>query len=85
MLQMRSAQWQHYMTLSAIPEQPPGPTLGASTWRSQRTQRPPRKLAWVNPVGGHLGRSEAWPDSRIQAEVVRPWLMRQLGVEPKQQ
>jgi pimeloyl-ACP methyl ester carboxylesterase len=43
------------------------------------------KLAWVNPVGGHMGRSEAWPDSRVQAEVVRPWLMRQLGVEPKQQ
>jgi len=41
------------------------------------------KLAWVNPVGGHMGRSAEWPDSRVQAEVVRPWLMRQLGVEPK--
>ena len=41
------------------------------------------KLTWVNPVGGHMGRSEAWPDTRIQAEIIRPWLMRQLGVEPK--
>jgi len=40
------------------------------------------KLAWVNPEGGHMGRSGKWPDERIQAEVVRPWLMRQLGVEP---
>ena len=40
------------------------------------------KTAWVNPVGGHMGRSEEWPGGRIMAEVVRPWLMRQLGVEP---
>jgi len=40
------------------------------------------KTAWVNPAGGHMGRSADWPDERIQAEVVRPWLMRQLGVEP---
>ena len=40
------------------------------------------KLTWVNPVGGHMGRSAEWPDSRVQAEVLRPWLMRQLGVEP---
>jgi len=40
------------------------------------------KTAWVNPVGGHMGRSAEWPDERVQAEVVRPWLMRQLGVEP---
>lgn len=43
------------------------------------------KFAWVNPDGGHMGRSGAWPDGRIQAEVVQPWLMRQLGVEPKNQ
>jgi len=40
------------------------------------------KTAWVNPAGGHMGRSVEWPDERVQAEVVRPWLMRQLGVEP---
>ena len=39
------------------------------------------KVAWVNPDGGHMGRSEKWSGGRIQAEVVRPWLMRQLGVE----
>jgi esterase FrsA len=41
------------------------------------------KLAWVNPDGGHMGRSKEWPTGRIMAEVVEPWLMRQLGVEPK--
>ncbi len=41
------------------------------------------KTTWVNPVGGHMGRSEEWSGGRIQREVVRPWLMRQLGVEPK--
>jgi esterase FrsA len=41
------------------------------------------KTAWVNPVGGHMGRSKEWPTGRILAEIVEPWLMRQLGVEPK--
>jgi len=41
------------------------------------------KVAWVNPDGGHMGRSEHWSGGRIMAEVVRPWLMRQLGIEPK--
>jgi len=42
------------------------------------------KTAWVNPDGGHMGRSEKWSGGRIQREVVQPWLMRQLGVEPTQ-
>jgi esterase FrsA len=41
------------------------------------------KTAWVNPVGGHMGRSERWSGGRIQREIVQPWVMRQLGVEPK--
>jgi pimeloyl-ACP methyl ester carboxylesterase len=41
------------------------------------------KTAWVNPDGGHMGRSEHWSGGRIQREIVQPWLMRQLGVEPK--
>lgn len=41
------------------------------------------KTAWVNPEGGHMGRSEKWPGGRIAREIVQPWLMRQLGVEPK--
>jgi esterase FrsA len=36
------------------------------------------KEAWVNPTGGHLGRSAEWPDQRIHAQVVVPWLLRQL-------
>jgi dipeptidyl aminopeptidase/acylaminoacyl peptidase len=37
------------------------------------------KKAWVNPDGGHMGRSTAWPDTRIFREVVAPWIARQLG------
>ncbi|MDE0006095.1 MAG: alpha/beta hydrolase, partial [Rhodospirillaceae bacterium] len=40
------------------------------------------KTAWVNPVGGHMGRSEHWPGGRIRDDVVQPWLLRQLGIEP---
>ncbi|MFL2546090.1 MAG: alpha/beta hydrolase family protein [Candidatus Rariloculaceae bacterium] len=42
------------------------------------------KQAWVNPVGGHMGRSPEWTMGRILSQVVEPWLMRQIGVEPKQ-
>jgi esterase FrsA len=37
------------------------------------------KEAWVNPQGGHLGRSKDWPDGRILDEVVTPWLAMKLG------
>jgi len=36
------------------------------------------KEAWVNPGGGHMGRSVDWPDGRIFREVVAPWLARRL-------
>jgi esterase FrsA len=32
------------------------------------------KQAWVNPNGGHTGRSADWPNSRISAEIVLPWI-----------
>jgi esterase FrsA len=38
------------------------------------------KEAWVNPAGGHMGRSAAWPDGKIVENVVAPWIARQLGV-----
>jgi esterase FrsA len=41
------------------------------------------KEAWVNPVGGHMGRSEDWSGGRIQREIVQPWVMRRLGVYPE--
>ncbi len=41
------------------------------------------KQAWVNPVGGHMGRSEQWPMGRILEQIVEPWLMHQIGMEPK--
>jgi pimeloyl-ACP methyl ester carboxylesterase len=36
------------------------------------------KYAWVNPDGGHMGRSKAWSDERIFNEIVRPWIAQQL-------
>ena len=40
------------------------------------------KEAWVNPQGGHLGRSKDWPDGRILSEVIAPWLAKQLRMSP---
>jgi esterase FrsA len=41
------------------------------------------KTAWVNPLGGHLGRQVGvWPDPRIFKEVIIPWLVRTLEPEP---
>ncbi len=37
------------------------------------------KFAWVNPEGGHTGRSKDFPDDRINAQVVVPWLVSMLG------
>lgn len=41
------------------------------------------KAAWINPQGGHLGRqTKVWPDPLIFREVIIPWLVRTLEVEP---
>src|SRR5260221_618863 len=40
------------------------------------------KDVWVNPEGGHMGRSERWPDGRVLAQVVEPWVLRRLGAAP---
>ena len=37
------------------------------------------KEAWINPVGGHMGRSRDWPSHRIRDEVIMPWVARKLG------
>jgi esterase FrsA len=37
------------------------------------------KYAWVNPDGGHMGRSKTWSDGRIFDEVVRPWIIARLS------
>ena len=34
------------------------------------------KDAWVNPAGGHMGRSPEWPSSRIADEVLLPCIAR---------
>ena len=40
------------------------------------------KEAWVNPVGGHMGRSPQWPSQAIFERVVMPWMLRQLQLTP---
>jgi esterase FrsA len=37
------------------------------------------KEAWVNPDGGHTGRSEEWPNSRIFEEIILPWIKTRLA------
>jgi esterase FrsA len=38
--------------------------------------------AWINPVGGHMGRSTpTWPDPVIFRKVILPWEVRHLGVK----
>ena len=41
------------------------------------------KQAWVNPDGGHTGRSAEWPNSRIFTEVILPWIKTQLASETR--
>jgi esterase FrsA len=36
------------------------------------------KEAWVNPEGGHMGRSPAWPGSAIARTVLMPWMAARL-------
>lgn len=40
------------------------------------------KEAWINPVGGHMGRSPQWPSPAIFERVVMPWMLRQLKSAP---
>ena len=37
------------------------------------------KEAWVNPQGGHMGRSQQWPGPVIAEQVLMPWIARRLG------
>ncbi len=36
------------------------------------------KQVWVNPQGGHMGRSPQWPAAAISERVLMPWIARQL-------
>jgi dienelactone hydrolase len=37
------------------------------------------KEAWVNPAGGHMGRSPQWPSAAIAEIVVMPWIIRRVA------
>lgn len=39
------------------------------------------KEAWVNPNGGHMGRSPEWPQPQIIHRIVTPWLLKALNGE----
>ena len=44
------------------------------------------KDAWINPMGGHLGRQKGvWPDPVIFRQVIIPWLLRTLEGQPPQE
>jgi esterase FrsA len=41
------------------------------------------KTGWINPHGGHLGRQKGvWPDPVMFHEVIIPWIVHALAVEP---
>jgi esterase FrsA len=40
------------------------------------------KWSWVNPDGGHTGRSQEWPNSRVADEVIMPWVKARLEQTP---
>jgi len=42
----------------------------------------PQSTVWINPEGGHMGRSAEWSGNRIFTEVTAPWLARMLGLSP---
>jgi hypothetical protein len=42
----------------------------------QRTGSP--KSAWINPDGFHMGTSPDWPEPRIKAEIIIPYIVRAL-------
>ncbi len=37
------------------------------------------KEAWINPRGGHMGRSPEWPPSAIADKVLMPWMSKMLN------
>lgn len=71
-------------------DQPSAPMLVVNGWLDSQTtcedvfvllQHGDAKDAWVNPKGRHMGRSPEWPGSRIQEEVLMPWMLKRLQAE----
>lgn len=69
-------------------DQPSAPMLVVNGWLDSQTscedvfvllQHGDAKDAWVNPRGRHMGRSAEWPGSRIQEEVLMPWMLRRVA------
>lgn len=39
------------------------------------------KDAWVNPRGGHMGRSTEWPPAAISEKVLMPWIVQRMRAD----
>jgi len=37
------------------------------------------KEAWINPQGGHMGRSPEWPSPAIAEKILMPWIARRIA------
>ena len=82
----------HFSLLDAgLLDQPSAPMLVVNGARDSQIpiadifvllQHGDAKEAWVNPVGGHMGRSPQWPSQTIFERVVMPWMLRQLHTTP---
>lgn len=68
-------------------DQPSTPTLVVNGARDSQVpiadailllERGTAKDAWINPQGGHMGRSSEWPSPRIAENVLLPWITRRL-------
>ena len=42
----------------------------------------PRRVPLIHEAGGHMGRSEQWPQRMIIERVVMPWIERALAPAP---
>jgi esterase FrsA len=70
---------------TAVLDQPSAPMLCVNGARDSQVpiadiflllQHGDPKEAWVNPVGGHMGRSPDWPSPLIGERVLMPWIVR---------
>ena len=69
-------------------DQPSAPTLIVNGARDSQVpiadailllERGTAKDAWINPQGGHMGRSPEWPSHVIAEKILMPWIARRLA------
>ncbi len=81
----------HSLQAQGLLERPAAPLLLVNGARDSQipiadvellAQRFPDSSVWINPEGGHMGRSAAWSGKRIFGEVIAPWLAQRLDLSP---